>query len=82
METTHRIHQLTVKNITKTIKGRKILEDISLTVSQGQMFAILGPTGIVTFDLFCIRSSMKFCKCSEISENTISGHLVFIVLKS
>ena len=70
METTHTVNQLTVKNIKKSIKDRKILEDVSFSVSRGQMFAILGPTGILTFDPNDIKSHVKPHKFISINITT------------
>ena len=34
-----------LKNVTKVIKGRKIIDDISFQVNKGEVFGFLGPNG-------------------------------------
>lgn len=34
-----------LKNVTKVIRGRKIIDDISFTVNKGEVFGFLGPNG-------------------------------------
>jgi lipopolysaccharide export system ATP-binding protein len=37
--------KLQAKNITKTYRGRKVVNDISVTVNQGEIVGLLGPNG-------------------------------------
>lgn len=34
-----------LKNVTKTIRGRKIIDDLSFGVMPGEVFGFLGPNG-------------------------------------
>ena len=36
---------LEIKNLSKSFNGRKVLEDISLTVEKGEVVSIIGPSG-------------------------------------
>ncbi|WP_226035089.1 ABC transporter ATP-binding protein [Aquibacillus saliphilus] len=36
---------LTLENVSKTIKGKKIINDLSLSVNEGEIFGLLGPNG-------------------------------------
>ena len=36
---------LEIKNLSKSFDGKKVLEDISLTVEKGEVLSILGPSG-------------------------------------
>ena len=37
--------KLYAKNITKTYRGRKVVNNISVTVNQGEIVGLLGPNG-------------------------------------
>jgi len=39
------LNALEVKNLTKRIKGRNIVDDVSFTVEKGEIFGLLGPNG-------------------------------------
>lgn len=36
---------LTAKNLAKAYKGRRVVEDVSLTVNSGEIVGLLGPNG-------------------------------------
>jgi ABC-type glutathione transport system ATPase component len=45
MKREHVMEILSVKNLCKSFQHNKVLNDISLTVSQGEVLAIIGPSG-------------------------------------
>lgn len=51
---------LEVKDLNKTIKGKKILDNVNFYVNQGEIFGLLGPNGAGKTTLIrCITSIMK-----------------------
>lgn len=36
---------LELKNVTKNIRGRTIIDDLSFTIREGEVFGFLGPNG-------------------------------------
>lgn len=51
---------LEVKDLNKTIKGKKILDNVNFHVNQGEIFGLLGPNGAGKTTLIrCITSIMK-----------------------
>ena len=62
-----------VKNITKTIKGKNILNDISFEVNSGECIALIGPNGAGKTTLFNLLTGVY-----EPSEGTVTldGHLL------
>lgn len=48
---------ITVENLSKTIKGKPILQDISFEVAAGDCVALIGPNGAgkTTFDVMLVR---------------------------
>ena len=49
-----------VKNITKTIKGKNILDDISFKVNSGACIAVIGPNGAGTTPRMTCLLGTKF----------------------
>ena len=54
---------ITVENISKTIKGKAILQDISFEVADGDCVALIGPNGAGKTTLMsCLLGDLKISK--------------------
>ena len=54
---------ITVENISKTIKGKNILQDISFEVADGDCVALIGPNGSGKTTLMsCLLGDLKLVK--------------------
>ena len=47
---------LTAKNLAKAYKGRRVVEDVSLTVNSGEIVGLLGPNGAGKTTTFYARA--------------------------
>ena len=61
-----------VKNITKTIKGKNILDDISFNVNSGQCIALIGPNGAGKTTLMNCLLGNKFINAGSIKINSLN----------
>lgn len=56
---------ITVENLSKTIKGKTILKDISFEVANGDCLALIGPNGAGKTTLMsCLLGDLKASKGS------------------
>ena len=60
-----------VKNITKTIKGKNILNDISFKVNSGECIALIGPNGAGKTTLMNCLLGNKFINSGSIKINSL-----------
>ena len=60
-----------VKNITKTIKGKNILNDISFEVNSGECIALIGPNGAGKTTLMNCLLGAKFITSGDIKVNDL-----------
>ena len=60
-----------VKNITKTIKGKNILNDISFEVNSGECIALIGPNGAGKTTLMNCLLGNKFINSGSIKINSL-----------
>ena len=61
-----------VKNITKTIKGKNILDDISFNVNSGECIALIGPNGAGKTTLMNCLLGNKFINSGLIKINSLN----------
>ena len=61
-----------VKNITKTIKGKNILTDISFNVNSGECIALIGPNGAGKTTLMNCLLGNKFINSGSIKINSLN----------
>ena len=61
-----------VKNITKTIKGKNILNDISFEVNSGECIALIGPNGAGKTTLMNCLLGNKFINSGSIKINSLN----------
>ena len=61
-----------VKNITKTIKGKNILNDISFEVNSGECIALIGPNGAGKTTLMNCLLRNKFINSGSIKINSLN----------
>ncbi len=61
-----------VKNITKTIKGKYILDDISFNVNSGECIALIGPNGAGKTTLMNCLLGNKFINSGSIKINSLN----------
>ena len=61
-----------VKNITKTIKGKNILNDISFVVNSGDCIALIGPNGAGKTTLMNCLLGNKFINSGSIKINSLN----------
>lgn len=61
-----------VKNITKTIKGKNILNDISFNVNSGECIALIGPNGAGKTTLMNCLLGNKFINSGSIKINSLN----------
>ena len=61
-----------VKNITKTIKGKNILDDISFEVNSGECIALIGPNGAGKTTLMNCLLGNKFINSGSIKINSLN----------
>ena len=53
---------LTAKNLAKAYKGRRVVEDVSLTVNSGEIVGLLGPNGAgKTTTFYMVRHCAARC---------------------
>ena len=57
-----------IKNISKTFKNNKVLDGIDLTINQGDVVAIIGPSG---------TGKSTFLRCLNLLEEPTSGNIIF-----
>ena len=57
---------LLVKNISKSIKDKKILSDVSFEVNQGEIYGLLGPNGAGKTTMFYIIAGLASSDLGEI----------------
>ncbi len=60
---------LKIKNISKSIKGKKILSNISFGVNKGQIYGLLGPNGAGKTTTFYVIAGLVKSDLGEISLN-------------
>ena len=61
-----------VKNITKTIKGKNILNDVSFEVNSGECIALIGPNGAGKTTLMNCLLGNKFINSGSIKINSLN----------
>lgn len=59
---------LEIKNLSKSFDGKKVLEDISLTVEKGEVVSIIGPSG---------SGKSTLLRCATFLENMDDGELSY-----
>ena len=59
---------LEIKNLSKSFDGKKVLEDISLSVDQGEVVSILGPSG---------SGKSTLLRCATFLETMDNGELSY-----
>ena len=69
---------LKIQGLTKTIKKKKILDDISLTVRSGEIVGFLGPNG--AGKTTTIKLIMGLFRITE-GSISICGHDVLLILR-
>ncbi|OAH62763.1 bacitracin ABC transporter ATP-binding protein [Domibacillus aminovorans] len=62
-----------LENVSKTIKGKKIIDSLNFTIQEGEVFGFLGPNG--AGKTTTIRMIVGLMKLSE-GDITISGHSI------
>ncbi|HEY9576824.1 MAG TPA: ATP-binding cassette domain-containing protein, partial [Pseudobacillus sp.] len=62
-----------LKNVSKTIKGKKIIDSLSFTIQAGEVFGFLGPNG--AGKTTTIRMMVGLMKLSE-GDIVICGHSI------
>ena len=63
---------INIKNITKTIKGKNILNDISFEVNSGECIALIGPNGAGKTTLMNCLLGNKFINSGSIKINSLN----------
>ena len=63
---------LTVEKISKTYKGRKVVKDVSFTVSSGQVVGLLGPNGAGKTTSFYMVVGLVKTESGEIKLDDVS----------
>lgn len=63
------MEKLEVKNVSKSFDGRKIIEDISVTLHQGEIVSLLGVSGGGKTTLFNIISGLMHPDCGNVYLN-------------
>ena len=66
---------LQIKKISKSIKGKKIVSNITFSVESGEVFGLLGPNGAGKTTIFYIIAGLMNCDNGKIilSNKTISN---------
>ncbi|WP_172455561.1 ABC transporter ATP-binding protein [Paenibacillus sp. BIHB 4019] len=68
------IHPLQIENLSKTIRGKSILQNISLEVRRGEIFGLLGPNGAGKTTLFRLIANLIFPTQGSIYINGINAN--------
>jgi iron(III) transport system ATP-binding protein len=58
---------LTIKNLTKTVKQKNILENINIEIQDGSFISLLGPSGSGKTTLLRIIMGLENCHCGEVT---------------
>ncbi|PUA40668.1 ABC transporter ATP-binding protein [Paenibacillus elgii] len=66
---------LQIKNLGKTIQGRKVLQDVSFDVERGEIFGLLGPNGAGKTTLFRLITNLTSPSEGQIYINGIDANL-------
>ena len=57
---------LEIKNISKSINGKKIIKDINFKVNEGYIYGLLGPNGAGKTTIFYIIAGLLKCNSGEV----------------
>lgn len=64
---------LTAKNLAKAYKGRRVVEDVSLTVNSGEIVGLLGPNGAgKTTTFYMVVGIVRAMRATSLLMMTIS----------
>ncbi len=55
-----------IKNLTKSYKNNKVLDNLSLKIQKGSLFGLLGPNGAGKTTLVSIMNYLQACDSGEI----------------
>src|ERR1700761_1173639 len=65
------MHNLTVKNLAKAYKSKKVITDVSLEIKQGEIIGLLGPNGAGKTTCFYMILGIIPCDAGQIFLNDL-----------
>ena len=60
-----------IKNLEKSFKGNKILENISFTLKEGEILTLLGPSGAGKTTILRILNGLETCDFGDITLDSL-----------
>ena len=60
-----------IKNLEKSFKGNKILENISFTLKEGEILTLLGPSGAGKTTILRILNRLETCDFGDITLDSL-----------
>ena len=78
------MHTLSTVDLTKAYKGRKVVDNISLTIAQGEVVGLLGPNGAGKTTTFYIIVGLASPDSGQVvlDETDITGYPMFLRARS